>query len=82
MSLVLATIGRFLKGEAYVQLAENELPGTSIAHCTQLYDKNLAFDVLSSEHKSNILNGDRSFYEAFLRHLKISYCNVPSCPTS
>ena len=48
-------------------------------NCTlyQLHDKDLvfgknckcAFDVLSSELKSNLLYGARSFYEASLRHL-------------
>ena len=51
------------------KLAVKELPGTKIAHCNQLHVTS-TFDVLSAEHKSNILNGVRSFYEAsLLRHL-------------
>ena len=54
---------------------QKSLPGTRIACCNQLHDRNLgrkcksASDVLSSEHKSRILNGARSFYGASLRQL-------------
>ena len=65
------------------------MPGTKIARCNQLHEKDLVlgencesdFDVLFSEHKSDILNGVRSFCEASLRYLinrfplEISYCN-------
>ena len=69
--------GRFLKQEVYAELAAKELPGTTIARCNQLHDKDLvlgknckcAFDVLSSELKSKLLYGGSTFYEASLRHL-------------
>ena len=61
---------RFIKQELYAELAIKELPDTRIAHCNQLHDNDLVlgenyksvFDVLSSELKSKILNGARSFY--------------------
>ena len=61
----------------YEKLAAQELPGTRIARCNQLHEKEFVlvencestFDVLFSEHKSRILNGSTSFYEASLRHL-------------
>ena len=70
-------MGKFVEREVYAELAAKELPGTSIAPYNQLYEKDLlldkncesAFNVLFSEHESNILNGARSFYEASLRHL-------------
>ena len=90
VSLVFAIMWRFQKWEAYGKLAGKELPGTKIARCNQLHEKDLvlgencesAFDVLFSEHRSDILNGARSFCEASLRHLinrfplEISYCDV------
>ena len=59
LSLVLTIMGRFLKREVYAELGAKELPGTRIAPCNQLHDRDLvlgekcksAFDVLSSEHK-------------------------------
>ena len=61
---------RFIKQELHAELAIKELPGTRIAHCKQLHDNDLvlgenyksAFDALSSELKSKVLNGARSFY--------------------
>ena len=74
--LVFAIMGKFVEWELYAELAAKELPGTRIARYNQLYKKDLldkncesAFDVLFSEHESNILNRARSFYEASLRYL-------------
>ena len=77
VSLDFTIMGRFLKREVYEKLTAQELPGTRIARCNQLHEKELvlvkncesAFDALFSEHKSKILNGSTSFYEASLRHL-------------
>ena len=68
-------MGRFLKQEVYAELGAKELAGTRIACCNQLHDRDLvlgekcrnAFDVLSSEHKSRILNGARSFFKTPLK---------------
>ena len=65
MSLVLTIMGRFLKPEVCVELASKELPGTRIARCHQLQNKDLVlgencksvFDLISAEPKSKILNG-------------------------
>ena len=75
--LVFAIMGRFLEWEVYAELAAKELPGTRIACCNQLHEKELVFCencestfvVLFSELKSEILNGARSVYEDSLRHL-------------
>ena len=77
VSLVLTVMERFLRWEVYAKLGARELPVTRIARHKQLHYRDLvlgekcksAFDVLSSEHKSRILNGTRSFYGASLRHL-------------
>ena len=75
--LVLPIVAIFLKQEVYAELGAKELHGTRIVRCNQLHDGDLlygencesAFDLLSSEHKSKILNGARSFYKASFRHL-------------
>ena len=55
-------MGKFVEWEVYAELAAKELPGTRIARYNQLYEKDLligencesTFDVLFSEHESNI----------------------------
>ena len=77
VSLVLTIMERFLRQEVYAELGAKELPGTRIARCDELNDRDLAldgkcksnFDIPSSGHKSRILNGARGFYGASLRHL-------------
>ena len=54
--------GKISKREVCVELGAVELPDTRIAHCNQLHDRDLvlgkkceiAFDVLSLEHKSRM----------------------------
>ena len=73
--MVLTIMGRFLKRQVYAELFAKELPGTRIAHCNQLHDKDLFIgqsckNVFSSEHKLKVLNGAKSICEASLRHIK------------
>lgn len=58
-------------------MVAEEFPGTRSAHYNQLHNNNLvlgenrksAFDVLSLDHRSKILNEGGSFHEATSKHL-------------